>query len=168
MAAPPDMDNSTRSHHLGDACETLKARAARLITESAEWAPVDVHDRLGLRQRQETQSALLWDMAVAGGGILLRLAVLRLLDSLPRLQTRAFQARSDLRTHLERGQLPFAWRPRPAAGFDVLVVQLFDDCCHTRLDLQGPRTWFGREPEVAATYARFMNVLAEDLAHGQG
>ena len=55
-----------------------------------------------------------------------------------------------------------------AHGFDVLVVQLFESCCEIWLGRKSHHTWFGREVEVAATYARFMTELALYLEPAAG
>ena len=149
-------------HHL----RTLRARAAGLAKASADWGPVDLSAAWQeLHQQQRAQVNQLWDTALAGGGIILHLAVLRLLESLPRLQTIAFQARSELRRHVGEGKLPYdVWPTGPRFGLDLLVVQLFDDCCSLWLRSERRCNWFGREPKVAAAYARFMGELADHLA----
>jgi hypothetical protein len=125
--------------------------------------PVDVSRPLELREKQRAQQELLWDTALAGGGVILNLSAQRLLDSAPRLQTRAFQARADIRRYTEAGELPWEIWPVPAEGLDVLVVQMFDACCDIWFGRDGRRTWFGRESEAAATYATFMVELVHHL-----
>ena len=151
-------------NHLIDYRDILEALATRLTAESADWVPTQMHARQELRRCEAMQASLLWNMALAGGSIILHLAVQRRLDLLPRLQTRALQARSELRRHVEEGKPAYdVWPAGPREGFDLLVVQLFDDCCRTWLHSKQRRNWFGREPEVATTYARFMNELAKHL-----
>jgi hypothetical protein len=148
----------------------LEARASRLAAEAERWGPADMADRRELVRRQDEQKSLLWDMALTGGGIILRLAVLRLLNSRPRLQTRALQTRADIGRQLDEGTLPDDLHPVRGVGFDVLVVKLFDECCWMWLGRDTFTGWYGHEVEVAIKYARFMRELAEHLreAHGLG
>jgi hypothetical protein len=114
------------------------------------------------------QHLLLWDMALASGAIILHLAVLRRLNSLPRFQTRALQIRAELRSYVEAGNVPFVPQAMMSGGLDALIVQLFDDCCAMWLHLPRPRSigWFGRELKAAGEYVRFMKELAAHLVGG--
>jgi hypothetical protein len=161
-AASRDVKRDIEHHRL-----ILEARAARLLAESREWAPVDMTRPHELRETRRARQELLWDTAIAGGGVILNLSAQRQLNSAPRLQTRALQARAEIQRSTEAGELPWDVWPVPAEGLDLLVVQMFDDCCHIWLGKGERRIWFGRESEAAATYAAFMLELARHLEpHG--
>jgi hypothetical protein len=145
--------------------EKLEGIAQHLIQECAKWTPVDravPHEQQ--RISQAAQDELLRYVALAGGGAILHLAAQKQLDSLPRLQTRALQTRSELRRHVDTGELPLIWRPY-RGGFDGMMAQLFDDCCRMWLAPEYRDTRFGDSCEVlkARLYVRFLTELAAHL-----
>jgi hypothetical protein len=147
-------------------CKVLEGHAARLIQESSAWIPVDMRDAGKLSIQRKLQANLLWQMAVTGGGIIMRLSSLGFLKSHPRLQNRALQIRAELRRHVDSGELPqTTWPSWPSytSGFDLLVVQLFHECCGELSHQQLSREWIGNEYATATIYAGFMKRLADEL-----
>lgn len=143
----------------------LEETAQYLIQESAKWIPEDrsllYEER---RARDAAHDDLLRRVALSGGGAILRLAVQKRLESLPRIQTRAFQTRGELRRHADTGTLPRNWPPY-GESLDGLIVKLFDDCCRIWLPAEYRDTCdsYGRELWKPKLYARFLTELADHL-----